>query len=178
LGGIAPESIDSAKWIMLIRRVTESDLPGIVEIENREIAENFAHFGQSAGTLEQCKASFESAQGKYPWFVAVDGGRVIGFARCSPWKARESYQLTTEVGVYVRAELHGQGIGKKLYEALFSAMKDAGFKTILAGIAQPNPASNRLHEIFGMRYVGTLPDVGFKFGKWVSVGYWALHLSD
>jgi phosphinothricin acetyltransferase len=164
-----------AEWIMLIRPATEGDLPGIIEIENLEIAENFAHFGQSPVTLEQCAAAFQNAQGRFPWFVAIADGEVVGFTRCSPWKARESYRFTVEVGVYVRPDQQGQGIGKKLYEALFPAMKETGIKTVLAGIAQPNPASNRLHESFGMEYVGTLPNVGFKFGKWTSVGYWALH---
>ena len=160
---------------MLIRPATESDLPGILEIENREIKQNFAHFGQTPVSLEQCRSSYEGACGKYPWFVAERDGQVLGFARCGPWKARESYRLTTEVGVYVRADLQGQGIGKKLYAELFPAMKAMGLRTVLAGIAQPNPASNRLHELFGMQYVGTLPNVGFKHGRWISVGYWALH---
>ena len=160
---------------MRIRAATETDLWGIIEIENREIAENFAHFGQTPVSLEQCTAAFKSAIGKYPWYVAVDGESVVGFARCSPWKARESYQFTAEVGVYVRPERQGRGIGKQLYAQLFPAMRSLGLKTILAGIAQPNEASNRLHEYFEMQYVATLPDVGFKFGKWISVGYWALH---
>ena len=160
---------------MLIRPATEADLSDIIEIENREIRENFAHFGQTPVTLEQCKASFEAARGKYPWIVAVEDDRVIGFTRCSAWKARESYRQTVEVGVYVRPERHGQGIGKKLYEEMFPAMRECGIRTVLAGIAQPNPASNRLHEAFGMKHVGTLPNVGFKFGKWISVGYWAVH---
>ena len=163
---------------MLVRPATIDDLPGIVEMENREIAENFAHFGQSPVTLEQCRAAFDAALGRYPWFVAVEDDVVVGFARCSAWKARESYRFTTEIGVYVRPDRQGQGIGKKLYEHLFPAMRECGLKTILAGIAQPNPASNRLHESFGMKYVGTLPNVGFKFGEWRSVGYWALHFTD
>ncbi len=162
---------------MLIRGATEADLPGIIEIENREILENFAHFGQAPTTLEEARSAFERARGKYPWVVAEDDGAIAGFARCSPWKARESYRLTTEVGVYVCPEWQGQGIGRKLYEKLFPAMREGGFRTILAGIAQPNPASNRLHEAMGMKFVGELPSVGFKQGIWISVGYWALHWS-
>jgi L-amino acid N-acyltransferase YncA len=160
---------------MLIRPATESDLPAILEIENREIAENFAHFGQSPTTLEQGTTAFNNALGKYPWFVAELQGQIVGFARCSPWKARESYRQTAEVGVYVRPEHQGKRIGHKLYQELFPAMKEQGLRTILAGIAQPNPASNRLHESFGMKYIGTLPNVGFKFEKWISVAYWTLH---
>src|SRR5689334_13583242 len=106
---------------MLIRPATLADLPGIIEIENREIAENFAHFGQVPVTLEQCTAAFEGAQGKFPWMVASEDDAVVGFARCSPWKARESYRYTVEVGVYVRQGRQGKGIGKMLYAAMFPA---------------------------------------------------------
>src|SRR5437016_2244629 len=102
----APASrfLDRAKYIMLVRAATEADLAGMVEIENREILENFAHFGQTPVTLAQARASLDNARGKYPWFVAEDEGEIVGFARCGPWKARESYRFTTEVGVYVRPE--------------------------------------------------------------------------
>lgn len=163
---------------MLVRPATESDLTAVIEIENREIAHNFAHFGQTPVTLEQSQVSLRAAKGKYPWFVAEDDGAIIGFARCGPWKARESYRFTTEIGVYVLPEHHRKGIGKKLYEALFPAMRECGFRTVIAGIAQPNIPSNRLHELFGMQFVGMLPDVGFKHGKWISVGYWVLHWPD
>jgi len=40
------------------------------------------------------------------------------------------------------------------------------------GIALPNPASVALHEKFGMKQVDHYKEVGFKFGKWIDVGYW------
>lgn len=161
---------------MLIRASASSDLARIIAIENREILENFAHFGETATTLEQAHSAFESGQGKYPWMVAEDEEEIVGFARCGPWKAREGYRFTTEVGVYVQPDRQGQGIGRMLYDKLFPAIRECGFRTVLAGIAQPNPASNRLHEAMGMKFAGELPNVGFKRGRWISVGYWALHL--
>lgn len=160
---------------MHIRPATLAHLPGIVEIENREIAENFAHFGQTAGTLEQCQASFQAAQGKYPWFVATEDDTVAGYAKSGPWRVRESYQFSVEIGVYIRPEHQGKGIAKALYAELLPALREAGFKTIVAGVAQPNPISDRLHQSLGMQFAGTLPNVGFKFGKWISVSYWVLH---
>jgi len=162
---------------MLIRPATEADCPGIIEIENREIAENFAHFGQTPTALEQCVSNFR-ARGKHPWYVAEEDGLIVGYAKAGPWRVRESYQFSCEVGVYIRPEWQGKRVGRLLYEQLIPAVRASGFRTIVAGIAQPNPASVRLHESFGMKYVGTLPDVGFKFGKWISVGYWVIHWDD
>ena len=44
----------------------------------------------------------------------------------------------------------------------------------IGGIALPNPASIALHEKLGFRKVGQFEEVGFKFGRWVDVGYWQL----
>ena len=45
---------------------------------------------------------------------------------------------------------------------------------ILAGISMPNEASVRLHERFGFKKVGQLEQVGYKFDRWIDVGYWQL----
>jgi phosphinothricin acetyltransferase len=43
---------------------------------------------------------------------------------------------------------------------------------VMGGIALPNDASIALHEKFGMAQVARFPEVGFKFGRWIDVGYW------
>lgn len=162
---------------MTVRRAYHQDLPAIMAIENREILEGQAHFGTVPLTLEQVRTNFEAAGDQYPWFVAEEGD-VIGFARCSPHRARESYRWTVEIGIYVAPDHQGKGVGRSLYERLFATMKEAGVRSILAGIALPNPASVKLHESFGMEHVGTFPCVGCKNGRWIDVGYWALHWSE
>jgi len=51
-------------------------------------------------------------------------------------------------------------------------LKEKGIHAAIGGIALPNDASVALHEKFGMRKVAHFEQVGFKFGKWVDVGYW------
>jgi L-amino acid N-acyltransferase YncA len=47
----------------------------------------------------------------------------------------------------------------------------------MAGITLPNEASVRLHESFGFRRVGSMPDIGYKDGEWHEVGFLALELN-
>jgi hypothetical protein len=52
------------------------------------------------------------------------------------------------------------GLGTLLYGALFEEIADRDIHRIVAGIAQPNPASNALHERFGFKSIGTFSEVG------------------
>jgi phosphinothricin acetyltransferase len=156
----------------MVRLAKMADMERINEIENWAVENTFGHFGISKVESSATCAAFDAASGMYPWFVAEDEGQVIGFARAAPWKAREAYRQSTEIGIYVAAERHGQGIGRSLYAELFPELERLGFHTVIAGITLPNPASVRLHESFGMKPIGTFPEVGFKFGEWRSVGYW------
>ena len=159
---------------MTVRLATLADLHGIREIENHEIEHGFAHFGLEPVSLDQLRTQFETTGDRYPWFVAIEDGEVIGFCRASPWKARAAYSRTAEIGVYIATAWQGRGVGRELYRALLDRLKELGFHTILAGIALPNPASVRLHESFGMKQVALLPEVGHKHGAWRDTGYWAI----
>lgn len=113
---------------------------------------------------------------RLPWFVAVVGDEVAGFACASPHRARPAYRWSAECSVYVSATSRGNGIGRHLYERLIAEVRDLGYVSLFAGIALPNPASVVLHERLGFRSIGVFPNVGFKRGGWHDVGWWVLPL--
>jgi L-amino acid N-acyltransferase YncA len=159
---------------MNVRAALEADADAIVALIGREIREGVAHFGTVPPAREQIVAEIAAP---YPFVVAVaDDGAFLGFARASAWKSRGAYAWTAEVGVYVGQDQHRRGVGRALVEDLLERMRVAGFRTVLAGIALPNPGSVGLFEQLGFRHAGTLPAVGFKHGAWRDVGYWSTDL--
>lgn len=159
---------------MHVREATQADLDAIRGVLDHEIAHGVAHFGLEPTDPEALAASF--AARREPWFVAWDpGGQVfLGFSRTSPHKSRGGYAFTRDLGIYVAPQARGRGVGKALYSAQIPSTLGAGVRTLIAGIALPNPASVRLHEAFGFTPCGVFPKVGFKHGQWIDVGYWAL----
>lgn len=107
-----------------------------------------------------------------PWLVAEQAGRVVGYAYATKWKARFGYRFSAEVTVYVAPADAGRRIGSNLYAELFPILRARGIHAVIGGIAMPNEASVALHEKFGMRKVAHFKEVGFKFDRWVDVGYW------
>ena len=107
-----------------------------------------------------------------PYLVAERDGAIAGYAYASRWKERSGYRFAVESTVYLAPDCAGQGIGTGLYDALFGRLSAWGAHAVLGGIALPNDASVALHEKFGMRKVAHFDAVGYKFGRWVDVGYW------
>jgi phosphinothricin acetyltransferase len=161
---------------VLIRPTEIGDLEGICEILNHEIREGVAHFGYHEQAPDDLRREFET-RGRHVWLSAERQGEIAGFARSVRWKTREAYQWTAELGVYVGSRHQGEGVGTALYRSLIPALAAAGFRSVVAGIALPNPASVRLHERLGMTHIGTFPQMGWKKNAWHDVGYWSLVLS-
>ena len=163
---------------MLVRLARDTDIPAITGINDWYIARTAANFHAQPAGEEAMLEQWRHTRERYPWLVAEASGAVIGFARASPWKGRCAYDWSAEVTVYVHHEHHRKGAGAALYVRLFEILRNQGYRTVLAGITQPNQASVRLHERMGMTKVGHMKRVGWKFQAWHDVGYWQLELVD
>jgi len=107
-----------------------------------------------------------------PWLVAENGQGIVGYAYAAPWKARDAYRFAVESTIYLAPEATGRGIGRRLYDALLPRLRAGGLRTAIGGIALPNAASVALHEAMGFTKSAHFREVGFKFGRWIDVGYW------
>ncbi len=108
----------------------------------------------------------------FAWLVAEDAGEVLGYAYAGPYMDRPAYRWAASVSVYLEAGSRGRGIGTLLYRELFGQLAARGFRTLLAGVTLPNPASVALHESFGFEQVGIWRRIGYKQDAWHDV-WWA-----
>jgi phosphinothricin acetyltransferase len=77
------------------------------------------------------------------------------------------------VSVYVADRARGRGVARTLYAALLARLDaEPSVHTEVAVIALPNDASEALHRAFGFEPVGTLREVGHKFGRYVDTAWW------
>ena len=100
--------------------------------------------------------------------VAVDGGEVAGFVLAfgtdTPhdsvnfrWFAARYPRFLYVDRVVVSSQWQGVGVGRRLYRALFAFARRAGYEQVTCEIDAdpPNPRSERFHEAFGFREVGS-----------------------
>ena len=158
---------------MTVRAAELSDSSAIAAIYNHYVANTIITFEEEpveAADIARRIGNVRSAS--LPWLVAEEDSRVAGYAYATPWKARSAYRFSVEVTVYVALESAGRGIGSMLYSNLFSHLHTLGIHAVIGGIALPNDLSVALHEKFGLKKVAHFLQVGFKFNRWVDVGYW------
>lgn len=153
----------------VIRPATEADLPAITAIYNDAIRNTTATFDTEEKTLDDRRRWLLQRDARHPVLVAELQGRVAGFAALNPWSDRCAYAATAENSVYVDAALRGGGIGTRLLAALLQTARAAGLHTLIARIAAGNPASEALHRAAGFAHIGTMREVGLKFGRRLDV---------
>ena len=155
--------------MLTIRPATLHDLGAITEIYNQAIINTVATFDTNPKTLEEQKVWFISHGLKYPILVAEQGNLVVGWASLSMWSDRCAYSDTAEISFYIREEHQRKGIGRKLSEAIIRAGQNTGLHTVIARIAEGNEVSIHLAESLGFEHIGTMKEVGQKFGKILDV---------
>ncbi|WP_370663006.1 arsinothricin resistance N-acetyltransferase ArsN1 family B [Massilia violaceinigra] len=164
---------------MNIRDAETVDAGAIVSIYNHYILSTAISFEEES-VSEQAMASriAEIQAGALPFLVLTDGDTIAGYAYATKWRVRHAYRFAVESSIYLLPGHAGKGHGAALYAALLARLAEAGFHMVIGGIAQPNPASVALHEKLGFRKVAHFSEVGFKFGRWIDVGYWELKLKE
>eukprot|EP01093_Parvamoeba_rugata_P016035 TRINITY_DN57_c0_g2_i1.p1 TRINITY_DN57_c0_g2~~TRINITY_DN57_c0_g2_i1.p1 ORF type:complete len:166 (-),score=18.09 TRINITY_DN57_c0_g2_i1:95-592(-) len=164
---------------MIIRDAALDDSPQIAEIYNFYVVNTCTTFEESHVSNEEMSMRLRNvADSNLPWIVAVKDEAIIGYAYATKWKERSAYRFSVESTVYLSNQAKGKGLGTMLYEALLSKLKPLGINNVIGGITLPNPASVGLHEKLGMEKVAHFSKVGFKFDKWLDVGYWQLSLRE
>lgn len=163
---------------IVVRPVARDDLPAIREIANWAIRNTAAIFRSEPDTLAYWTRLWEDTRDRHPWLAAACDGSVVGFARSSSFMGRCGFASAAEVSVYVRHDRRGGGIGRALYARLIPRLRAQGYRSLVAEIARPNPASERLHGVFGFEKVGELKRLGWKRNRWHDVAFWQLMLQE
>jgi len=162
----------------MIRRAVPGDAGQISRLYNYYIENTTITFEEDPVSPEEMERRILSITEKLPWFVFCDGEDITGYAYASSWRVRPAYRYSVETTVYVKKGYTGNGTGRELYSALLDELKKLGYHLAIAGIALPNEPSRLIHEKTGFVKAAHFREVGFKFGKWLDVGYWEKHLEE
>ena len=159
-----------------VRTADTSDLPRIAAIYDEQVRTAISTFDLEPLGLDYWEARLASTAPGDRLLVALADSGVVGYAYSSSYRPRPAYARTREVSVYLAGEAREQGLGRALYEELLRRLRTDGIHQVLAVIALPNDASEALHRACGFSRVGVLPEVGWKFNRWIDTALWSITL--
>ena len=151
-----------------VRPAREDDLPRLTDIYNYYVEHTTVTFDTRPFRPAERQAWFDgfNAAGSHRLFVIGTDDAVFGYASSGPFRSKPAYAHSVETTIYLAPEATGQGLGPRLYDHLFRTLATTGVHRAYAVITLPNDASIALHERQGFTPVGTLTEVGYKFGAW------------
>lgn len=162
----------------MIRPATVDDLPGIVEIYNVSVTTT-ATWSEAPQSLAEREAWFSArSEAGDGVFVAVDCdggddavGSVVGFSAYGEFRNPHwtGYRFTVENTVHLRDGWSGRGVGRALMEALIDHATAAGKHVMVAAVDGENEGSVTFHERLGFTVIGRMPEVGWKFDRWLDL---------
>lgn len=156
----------------------ERHADAILAIFNDAILNSTALYDYQPRTIQNMVAWFEAKRnGSFPVIGQEDGqGRLLAFGSYGTFRAFPAYKYSVEHSVYVHQDHRGQGLGRIILRELIAAARRDERHALIGAIDASNAGSIALHERMGFRHVGTLPQVGFKFGRWLDLAFYQLLL--
>lgn len=147
---------------MQIIPLTSLHWEAVKKIYEEGIATGNATFQQEAPDWND----WNNSHVEKPRLVCLIDDQVAGWAAITPVSGRCVYAGVGEVSVYVSEYARGNGIGKKLLQALIEQSEQENFWTLQAGIFPENHASIAIHQQAGFRVIGIREKIGKMHGAW------------
>ena len=157
---------------LLIRDAQPEDAAAIAAIYAPYVNETPISFERVPPSAAEIARRMAETQERYPYLVAEVEGKVLAYAYAGAYRTRHAYRHSAEVTAYALPDGQGRGLGRALYSALLDRLAEAGIHAAIAIVTLPNNRSVSFHERLGFSHVGTLREVGNKFGRWYDTGIW------
>lgn len=159
----------SGELPLVIRRAGLADAARIAEIYNEAILTTTATFDVEPRTVADREQWLDARTERFPVLVGEIDGVVVGFAALTQWSDRAAYDGTAETAFYVHSSHRGRGIGRRLKAEIVDEARRLGFHTLIARVTEDSAASIHLNQEAGFVIIGTMKEVGRKFGRLLDV---------
>ena len=156
--------------MVTVRKIRPEDVPACVDIYNFYIRETTVTFEEDELDAEEFGVRVGRILGdEYPYIVAEEQGRVLGYAYLDMYSPRTAYRYTADLSIYVANGGTARGVGRLMYEEIERSARQLGLRNIISVITEHNRPSVAFHERHGFTLAGKLDAVGYKFDRWLGV---------
>ena len=159
-----------------IRKAEQSDAERLLEIYDYYVKNTAITFEYCTPSIEEFSNRMECTMKRYPYLVILKDGVIEGYAYAGTFVGRAAYDWSCEMTIYLDYKAQRCGMGRMLYEALETALKEMGILNLYACIGYPETEDEYLtrnsadfHAHLGFEKVGEFHKCGYKFDRWYSM---------
>lgn len=154
----------------MIRPATGADAEAVAALWNALIRDTTVTFTSTEKTLAEVAETIAARRRDgFAFLVAEYGGQVAGFASYAQFRGGDGYARCMEHSIHLEPLARGQGLGRGLMAAIEGHARGRGVHSMMAGVSGENAAGRAFHAALGYRFIATVPESGFKFGRWLDL---------
>lgn len=154
----------------MLRLAREDDLPQMLAIYAPYVETTTWSFEYQVPSFAVFRERFRDITRQFPWLVWEEAGEILGYAYGSaPFGSREAYAWCAESSIYLRQDVRGRGLGRRLCLALEALLTLQGYHLLYALVTSENTASQAFHQRMGYAPRAQFPGCGYKLGRRVGV---------
>lgn len=159
-----------------LRAAEVSDAARLLEIYSYYITDTAVTFEWDVPSVQEFEQRIENVKKQYPYIVAVQDGKIIGYAYAHTFRSRAAYAWTVETSIYVDKDWRRSGAGAALLGELERQLKELNVLNVYAGVAYIEKEdeylthdSVKFHEKMGYKNVTHWHQCGYKFNRWYDI---------
>ncbi len=156
-----------------IRTASPEDAAELLAVYAPYVEKTAITFEYDVPSPAEFRERIERTLRRYPYLVAEENGAILGYAYLGPFVGRAAYDHSAEISIYLREDMRGQGLGRRLYALLEDIAKAQHILNLYACIGYPRQEDAHLtkhsvlfHEHLGYTQAGSFRACGYKFGTW------------
>lgn len=163
---------------MIFRIATENDTAEILDIFAYYVTDTNYCFEWEIPTFDDFKQRIIEILKKYPYIVAVDNGKIIGFGYANTHIARTSYDWNATLTIYLDKNVVGKGLGSAMLLKLTSILHTQNVVNIYSCITCDNVSSIAFHKRHGFSRIAEFTNSGYKFNRWHDMCFYAKQIGE
>lgn len=167
-----------------IRLATPDDADALLRIYAPYVLETGVTYEYEVPCRAEFRARIEGVLEKYPYLVACEGDRILGYAYAKALGERAAFSHSVETAIYLDREARGKGVGSLLYCQLERILKLQNVTNLYAAVSYREQedetishASPLFHLACGYRKAAHFHQCGYKFGRWYDLVWYEKYIA-
>lgn len=147
----------------------EGDLDIILDIYNYYIKNTTVLFDYDKITTEELKSRIFINNNIYKTYLVYLDNEIAGFCFLTQFRNKMAYEKTVEIGLYLKSQFTGKGLGVKVVKYLENIARRNKFELIIASISGDNTQSIKLFRNLEYKQCAHYKGIAIKFERKVDI---------